>query len=926
MREERVQDERTAKRAKPQAGARAGAARPPARRRRTSAARPSGSSSEIEAAEAALKALEEELADPAAWSSPDRSAKSTRRHDAAKRELKDLYARWEASGERWNGTYRSVAERSPNGHPIPQFAGKIAGMTTQSETQAGHPGRPALPLDRLGGLQARRPARAGPAGVRHAARGGLRAGQAPRHGLRDDHRPRHDRRRARDRRPPRRVRLRGADRALRAASRRPCTSSASASRPTTTSGCRRTRATSRQVAEYLREQEIACALAHPFYAVEAPLTAAAPAAPRRAVRRLGGPQRRPRARAQRARRRLRRHPRRHRHRRLRRPRRGRHRPHVDRGARGEHAGRVPRPPARRPRRRARQAGLGGQVGARRDGDRRCAPTAAARARRPTRAVVLRMIERVMSEGDARSGALAADIGPDDARALLRAWLAAIDLDLPERELLELHAGRRLQPHRALPPRPPLPRAQAPGRGRARAGDRVGRRRRRLGRGRRRRSSRPASPPCPTRPRPPSWAARSASSPARDGDPPRVALVADGIGATHGVTRTLEELRERGVPGFEVEVIGTDGHVDRRLPSVTEADVPFYAGDVTVGVPGPAGCRRGARRGPLRPGAPVLARPGRHRRRADRAAAGAADGRLATTPSWPPTRGRARATRRSSCAPQLALAAFYGSCDVVLSPSSSVDERLAGARHRDRPDRALGPRRRPRAVHARTARARRSTTRRGSTSSTPAGSRARRAPTCSPTRSSRAHRLRPALHLVIAGGGPEEPTLRERLGDRATFLGWLEGDALATAYASADLFLFCSQTDTYGQVLLEAQASGLPVVAVAAGGPAELVAPRPQRAAVPARRGRARAHARRPGRLPLGAPAADRRRAAGGRGAHLGGRARPPGGGLAARPGGRGHATAAGGEHHGRRVRRGGTSRAEGSLPQPEGSLPVRVRV
>jgi len=52
---------------------------------------------------------------------------------------------------------------------------------------------------------------------------------------------------------------------------------------------------------------------------------------------------------------------------------------------------------------------------------------------------------------------------------------------------------------------------------------------------------------------------------------------------------------------------------------------------------------------------------------------------------------------------------------------------------------------------------------------------------------------------------------------------LEGDALGAAYASADLFLFCSQTDTYGQVLLEAQASGLPVVAVAAGGPAELVA-------------------------------------------------------------------------------------------------------
>ena len=82
---------------------------------------------------------------------------------------------------------------------------------------------------------------------------------------------------------------------------------------------------------------------------------------------------------------------------------------------------------------------------------------------------------------------------------------------------------------------------------------------------------------------------------------------------------------------------------------------------------------------------------------------------------------------------------------------------------------------------------------------------------------------PRLHLVLAGGGPEEERLRARLGRAATFLGWLDGDALATAYASADLFLFCSQTDTFGQVVLVAQASGLPVVAVAAGGPAELIA-------------------------------------------------------------------------------------------------------
>ena len=65
-------------------------------------------------------------------------------------------------------------------------------------------------------------------------------------------------------------------------------------------------------------------------------------------------------------------------------------------------------------------------------------------------------------------------------------------------------------------------------------------------------------------------------------------------------------------------------------------------------------------------------------------------------------------------------------------------------------------------------------------------------------------------------------MRARLGGAAHFLGWLEGDALARAYADADLFLFCSQTDTFGQVLLEAQASGLPVVAVDAGGPSELI--------------------------------------------------------------------------------------------------------
>jgi glycosyltransferase involved in cell wall biosynthesis len=86
----------------------------------------------------------------------------------------------------------------------------------------------------------------------------------------------------------------------------------------------------------------------------------------------------------------------------------------------------------------------------------------------------------------------------------------------------------------------------------------------------------------------------------------------------------------------------------------------------------------------------------------------------------------------------------------------------------------------------------------------------------------AHERDSRLHLVLAGGGPEQHRLSERLGDRATFLGWLEGSELAAAYANADAFCFASATDTFGQVVLEAQASGLAVLAVDAGGPRELI--------------------------------------------------------------------------------------------------------
>jgi glycosyltransferase involved in cell wall biosynthesis len=74
-------------------------------------------------------------------------------------------------------------------------------------------------------------------------------------------------------------------------------------------------------------------------------------------------------------------------------------------------------------------------------------------------------------------------------------------------------------------------------------------------------------------------------------------------------------------------------------------------------------------------------------------------------------------------------------------------------------------------------------------------------------------LRPPVNLAFVGDGPERARL-ERLfaGTGAVFTGMLQGEELARAYASADLFLFPSTTDTLGLVVLEALASGLPVVA------------------------------------------------------------------------------------------------------------------
>jgi glycosyltransferase involved in cell wall biosynthesis len=79
----------------------------------------------------------------------------------------------------------------------------------------------------------------------------------------------------------------------------------------------------------------------------------------------------------------------------------------------------------------------------------------------------------------------------------------------------------------------------------------------------------------------------------------------------------------------------------------------------------------------------------------------------------------------------------------------------------------------------------------------------------------------SFRFLIVGHGGEEGWLRERL-PRAEFTGVLRGEALATAYANMDLFVFPSHTDTFGNVVLEALASGVPAIVTPDGGPSTIV--------------------------------------------------------------------------------------------------------
>jgi glycosyltransferase involved in cell wall biosynthesis len=78
-----------------------------------------------------------------------------------------------------------------------------------------------------------------------------------------------------------------------------------------------------------------------------------------------------------------------------------------------------------------------------------------------------------------------------------------------------------------------------------------------------------------------------------------------------------------------------------------------------------------------------------------------------------------------------------------------------------------------------------------------------------------------ISLIIVGDGPYLKEMRQELrGTPTVFTGYLQGEELPAIYASCDLFVFPSTTDTFGNVVLEAQACGLPVIVTDSGGPQE----------------------------------------------------------------------------------------------------------
>jgi glycosyltransferase involved in cell wall biosynthesis/predicted metal-dependent phosphoesterase TrpH len=467
----------------------------------------------------------------------------------------------------------------------------------------------------------------------------------------------------------------------------------------------------------------------------------------------------------------------------------------------------------------------------------CGPSRAKHGRLDPQAVI-EMAARLLHEGEVRGGDAGAGVGSEEARGLLRAWLEAIGLErLDARALIAMLQDERFS-HAELYRRA------------CRAHERM---LREAAHSASALANMPGETSDNTAPAP---AARPVVSSAEIGEAAqalfggcvpvipyaaasaflanetarlervhlgeehrRVAILVDGIGAPHGVTRVIQEIRARGVPGFDVEVVGTDPDVDRRLACVCELELPHSPG-LRIGVPSVPGALQVLTEGAFdlvhvcSPGPVGIAGV---------IAARGLGMPLVASHHTELVRYAALRTGRPELADGMAalMRTIYGVCELVLSPSPSADRALEAlavpleklVRWERGVERSqFGPR-------LRTA------------DMLPADSiNVLYAGRLEPEKGIElladsfllARQQQPSLRLVLAGSGSAEGYLRERLGAAASFLGWLDRDQLARAYASADIFVFASATDTFGQVIIEAQASGLPVVAVAAGGPAGLI--------------------------------------------------------------------------------------------------------
>lgn len=446
--------------------------------------------------------------------------------------------------------------------------------------------------------------------------------------------------------------------------------------------------------------------------------------------------------------------------------------------------------------------------------------------------VLAICARVLSEGDRREGPAGGEISPQDARSLLGAWLTALGFEERGGRALIEHMQSEHFSHGELQRRACRVHEQRLREAvelalRAAAGELAVQ----GAAGAIFNACIAAIPYAPataflaneqSKLQAVQAGGRSSHRPGPDGRTaertPRVAILADGINCTHGVTRTIEEIRQRGVPGHEVEIVGTDPQVDRRLPAVAEIDVPFYPG-MRIGVPSLPGAMQALIDGSF--DAIHVCSPG------PAGIAGALAARALGLPllgsyhtELTAYAGLRSGELRLAQAMAAVVGVFYNSCDVVLSPSPASDAALAaigiGGRRVLRWDRGVDTERfdpdlrstLPREERIEVLYSGRITREKGVDLLADAFLEARASD--------------PRLHLTVAGGGPEQDRLAERLGEHVTFLGWLAGPELARAYADADIFLFPSATDTFGQVILEAQASGLAVIAVAEGGPLSLI--------------------------------------------------------------------------------------------------------